>query len=127
MSQDGDSISIGDAKFNINDTVNVLTAGVAGADDNGNLNWKKGWATRATDEFVGEIFGSNKAREANNIAKQQIEETKAAKKKEQEDEQFRAQHEDIQTSRSAASVRASAAAQRNNLLGTDPSKDFLGL
>lgn len=128
MSEDDGNITIGGAKFNIDDTINavanVASFGVYGYE---NGSFSKGATTRLFEEGVGEITGSNKAREANNIAKQQIEETKAARKKEIEDENFKSQQQDVQSSSAAASIRATAIAQKNNLLGPDPSRDFLGL
>lgn len=128
MSEDGGVISIGDAKFNIDDTVNgfvnVASGGSIGYE---NGSFTKGAVTRAGDEVLGEITGKNQARAANNIARDQLEEAKAAKKKEMQDEQLRAQQQDVQASSGAASIRATATAQRNNLLGGDASRDFLGL
>lgn len=104
--------------------VNVGTLGVAGVKD-GQI--AKGAMLRGADEVVGEVTGRNAARKQIMEGKDAIAKEAADKAKELKNEATLKQQKDFNASTYAASVRATAGAQQSQLLGNNPTKDFLGL
>lgn len=115
-----------------NSYVNVTTRILTGGD----MGYKDGKFTgtpfRALNETVGEVTGRNQARQALNEARDAAQEEKKVKLQEISNENKRKESQDIQSSQRAASIRATVAAQRNNLLGGSGARlggtrDFLGI
>lgn len=106
-----------------NVALNYMTYGLLGV-ENGKV--KKG----ATFEVVGEINGTNAARKELMNRKDALVADREARAVEMEQEQKRAQLQDVQASQTAGALQASAASQQKSYLGqaaNNLSSDFLGL
>lgn len=128
MSQD-DLDQVGHALNTVaNVGLQISTGGLVGLNGNGQL--EKGYSGHALDESIGEITGRNQARKANMDAKDALAEQKAAKKTQIDTQNTQNAQKDVQASNYAASVRATAAQQKAQSLGSsgsNPAQDFLGL
>lgn len=121
MGQDSSGDVLNDV---VDAVVNIGTVGVVGY-ENGKI--KKGFALRNLDETIGEVTGRNSARKTAMEQKDAIEEEKKAKAKELQLEQETKRQQDIQSSSYAGLVRTLAKTKQENILGSGPTRDFLGL
>ena len=125
--------SLGEDLLNV--VTQVGTGGLVGYED-GKLT--SGVTTNVVTDGLKEITGAKAAEEANQIARQQIDDAKAARQKEIDEAKARTAREQMQASRSAASNRKAgggrstgergngASSQALSKLGSDE-QDFLGL
>lgn len=119
---------VGDAL--VSTATQIATGGLVkyqGRKDGKSAGFRPGYTARAIDEGLGEVTGRNVAREAQNDAREAAKEEKKQKELDIANERTKRQQEDLAASRRAYSVRATASAQRRNLLGNDSGRDFLGL
>lgn len=120
----------------VNDVVNIGTqigtGGLLGYGDDGfEMGYSSKLAYGAAEEPLKEITGAKAAEEANELARKQIEETKAQAEQDRANAQNANAQRQLQLSRSAAATRGggsirSTGLMSGNNLGSDE-RDFLGL
>jgi len=107
----------------LNIATQYVTVGLVGYD-------KKGFKAGVTTEGVKEVTGANAAEEANDMARQQAEEAKAAGLQDRANAQLQNQQNQIAASNAATAARKTTGAPRSSTKTSTPigdTTDFLGL
>jgi hypothetical protein len=97
----------------LNIATNIGTAGTVGYGEDG-FGVKSGFATGSALDITKEITGANALEEANRLAREQVTEEKARETQRREDVRSQTARDQLQASRSAASVRGRLPGSRTN-------------